>query len=149
MKKKTTGVTLWYFSMFFLIVALCFVLFCFFYNWQKKYSIPFAVSTLAFIVLYAFCYKKIKWNKNYTLIQAANYYRLSKANGYAETYKNSDRKILEEVSEELEVMQNEDFAEKIRFYNEGKSIVEDMNNPIIKMLWKYKDRLYISTKKGK
>ena len=149
MKKKTTGVTLWYFSMFFLIIALCFVLFCFFNNWEEKYSIPFAVSTLVSGVLYAACYKNIKWNKNYTLIQAISYYRICKAKGYTESYKNSDQKILVATSEELEVMQNEELTEKLKFYNEGKSIVESMNNPIIKWLWKYKDRLYLATKKGK
>lgn len=148
MKSKINGVLSWYFSMFSLMLALVFAVFCFLNEWQLKYVIPFVALTVISGVLYVACYKSIKWDEKHSLVQAVSFYRMCKVRGYEESYKNSDKKIIEQVSAELEIMQDKDFDEKLRFYNEGKLIFENIKNPFIKTVWKYADRFRKQEKRG-
>lgn len=146
--KKKDYVILWYFSIADLVISLCFFALCFIKYWDVAYSIPFAVLSLAFIIMYGLCYKPLKYDNGYNLIQAVSYCRACRRKGFKDGFSVAERKILSNVSAEMELLADYELTDKLAFYNSGKEIVDSMDNTLVLRCWKIQDR-YLLTKTNK
>ena len=135
--KKSAYVTMWYFSVICLSIALIFFVLCFLGHWPAKYYIPFALLLSFAVISFGISYKPLKCENNHNLIQAISYYRSCKRKGFKS---NKDKDILISVAEEMDILSDCQTEDKIKFYQEGKKVAESIKNPMITFCWKMQDK---------
>ncbi len=136
--KKNTYVTMWYFSVVSLSIALIFFVLSFLGHWPAKYYIPFASLFSLSVILFGISYKPLKCDNGHNLIQAISYYRSCKQKGFKS---NKDKDILISVAEEMDILSDCQTEDKMNFYQEGKKVAESIKNPMITFFWKIQDKL--------
>ena len=136
MQEKKKFITLHYVSGFsFLLALLFFVLFL-----KNKgvilYLVLFLVFLLCYFVLSHVCNRALQCEEGYSLIQAIDYYRACERAGYKGSTQKKDVAVMTSVAQTRDYLEHMEPADLKQCYITGKRAQKEVNNPLIRLLWR-------------
>ena len=136
MQDKKKYITLHYVSgCSFLLAILFFVLFL-----KNKgvilYLVLFLVLLLCYLVLSRICNRALQCEEGYSLMQAIDFYQACERAGYKGSTQKKDVAVMTSVAQTRDYLEHMEPTDLKQCYITGKKAQKEVNNPLIRLLWR-------------